>query len=126
MKKIIVAAIVIAISSGLVWKISQKSSDKPSASTANKQSPAPSTQTKIDDEALKNALNLFAEEKKKGTDFSSGPCLGLVAPDWVLDIAHNPRQPIDDKEENQCAEFRNQQAKHFIELDPDGRLIRAE
>ncbi|MBI4038012.1 hypothetical protein HY382_03135 [Candidatus Curtissbacteria bacterium] len=82
--------------------------------------------TKIDDEALKNALNTYAKAKASGTDFSNGPCLGAVAPDWVLDIAHNPRQTVDDKEENQCAEFRNGQVKHYIELDPDGKLIRAE
>lgn len=81
--------------------------------------------TRIDDEALKNALNLYAEQKKKGTDLSNGPCLGAVAPDWVLDIVHNPRQVVDDKEENQCREFREGKARHFIEFDPDGKLIRA-
>jgi len=83
------------------------------------------SETNISDEALKNALNAYAQAKQKGTDLTSGPCLGIVAPDWVLDIAHNPRQKIDDKEENQCPEARSGQARHFIELDPDGKLIKA-
>lgn len=82
--------------------------------------PTPSTQ----DTALKNALNLYAQKKSAGADFSNGPCLGLVAPDWVTDIAHNPRRSIDDDPKNQCADFINGQAHHFIELDPDGKLIK--
>jgi hypothetical protein len=44
----------------------------------------------------------------------------------VADIAHEPRQPVDDEPANQCARFRNGEAHHFVELDPDGALIRAE
>lgn len=82
--------------------------------------PSPSTQ----DIALKNALNLFAQKKSAGTDFSAGPCLGLVAPDWVADIVHNPRQKVDDDPKNRCADFITGRAHHFIELDPSGELIR--
>ena len=78
---------------------------------------------KPEDEALKNALNLYITKKQEGVDFTNGPCLGKIADDWVLDIAHNPRQPVDNKRENQCADFREGRAHHFIELDPNGNLI---
>ncbi|GEM_PF-590072 len=84
--------------------------------------PTPSLATQ--DTALKNALNLYAQKKSAGADFSNGPCLGLAAPDWVADIAHNPRQKSDDLPENQCKDFLDGNAHHFVELDPDGKLIR--
>jgi len=88
--------------------------------------PSPTPQTfSGTDEILKNALNLYLEKKREGLDMSSGPCLGKIAEDWVLDIAHNPRQAIDDKPQNQCADFREGKARHFIELDPEGKLIRS-
>lgn len=78
----------------------------------------------VKDEALKNTLNLYTRARQEGVDFSNGPCLGIVAPDWVADITHNPRQPLDDEPENQCADFREGRVHHFIELDLDGKLIR--
>lgn len=80
---------------------------------------------KGNEEMLKNALNLYAKKKQEGVDFANGPCLGKIADDWVLDIAHNPRQTVDDKAENQCADFRTGSAHHFVELDPNGNLITA-
>lgn len=78
-----------------------------------------------DDQILKDALNLYIEKKEAGVDFSNGPCLGKVANDWVLDIAHDPRTDIDDNPKNQCVDFREGKVKHFIEFDPEGKLIRA-
>ena len=78
-----------------------------------------------EDEILKNALNLYIQKKQAGLDFTNGPCLGKIADDWVLDIAHNPRQPIDDRSQNQCPEFLDGSSHHFIELDPSGNLIRS-
>lgn len=78
------------------------------------------------EDAFKNALNLYIQKKQEGLDMSNGPCLGKVADDWVLDIAHNPRQPIDDEPQNQCRDFINGNINHFIEMDPDGNLIRSQ
>ncbi len=75
------------------------------------------------DDVLKAALNLYIVKKQAGVDFKNGPCLGLIASDWVLDIAHSPRIAADDKPENQCPQLKNGQAHHFIELDPDGKLL---
>lgn len=81
---------------------------------------------KGNEDAFKNALNLYIQKKQEGTDMTNGPCLGKVSEDWVLDIAHNPRQPIDDKPQNQCQDFKDGKVKHFIEFDPDGKLIRSQ
>ena len=41
------------------------------------------------------------------------------------DVAHDPRQAVDDDPANQCAAYRSGEAHHFVELDPDGRFIRS-
>lgn len=114
--------VIIALAAFFIWKIQNKKQ----TNTAPSLSPQTAEKSdRINDEAFKNALNAYVKAKQEGTDLSDGPCLGIIAPDWVLDIAHNPRQPVDDKEENQCPQYRSGQAKHFIELDPEGKLIRA-
>lgn len=76
--------------------------------------------------AINQANHLYRQEKEKGRDFSNGPCLSdALMPNWVLDIAHSPRLPIDDKRENQCPGFFEGRTQHFVELDPEGNLIRA-
>ncbi|MGH3031972.1 MAG: hypothetical protein ACRDNE_14655, partial [Gaiellaceae bacterium] len=67
-----------------------------------------------------------AEAEAERVDFSRGPCLGVVLEGWVADVAHDPREDVDDEPENQCAAYRSGEAEHFVELDPDGNLIRAE
>jgi len=79
---------------------------------------------KGNEDAFKNALNLYIQKKQEGVDMENGPCLGRVAEDWVLDIAHDPRVAADDKPQNQCQDYVNGKVKHFIELDPSGKLIR--
>jgi hypothetical protein len=46
-------------------------------------------------------------------------------PGWVADIAHDPRQEIDNDPANQCQNFLSGEAQHFVELDPEGNLIQA-
>ena len=60
-------------------------------------------------------------------DLSSGPCLLDPVPenaDWVCDVAHSPREAADELPENQCGSFRKGEARHFVEVSPDCRLIR--
>ena len=59
-------------------------------------------------------------------DFAAGPCLGVVVAGWVADVAHDPREAVDDRPENQCEAYRSGEADHFVELDPAGQVIRAE
>lgn len=95
-----------------------------SACAKTAQSPVSQEQAASQDEALKNALNVYSQKRDQSVDLTNGPCLGIIANDWVLDIAHNPRQDIDDKSENQCPDFKEGRAHHFVELDPDGKLIK--
>lgn len=61
-------------------------------------------------------------------DLSNGPCLLNPVPefpDWVCDVAHQPRQnEIDNKPENQCSEY-GKTANHFIEVDPNCKFIKS-
>lgn len=84
-------------------------------------------QAKTDAErATEEAKKVFAEMKAAGVDMSRGPCLSNeIIPDWVADVAHWPRQTVDNKPENQCPAYREGRAHHFVELDPEGNFIRA-
>lgn len=120
---IALAAIIIAIFLLVAYlAFFQKKAVAPTNFTVPVSSPSAS-ETKLEDDILKNALNLYIAKKQQGVDFTNGPCLGKIADDWVLDIAHNPRQPVDDKPENQCEDFSMGRAHHFIELDENGNLI---
>lgn len=83
--------------------------------------------TKSDiDVAVNQAKYLYEMEKSKDKDFSSGPCISnALMPDWVADVAHSPRQTIDDLAANQCPAYLEGRARHFVELDLEGNLIKA-
>lgn len=91
-------------------------------------SPPPNTATEGEIEtAVNQARHLYTQRKEGKMDFSEGPCISnALMPGWVVDIAHRPRQSIDDLPQNQCAAFLEGRAKHFVELDPEGDLIRAQ
>jgi hypothetical protein len=79
--------------------------------------------------AVPEAMTAYVEARNAGTDLSDGPCIAEQLPgldDWVADVAHDPREDVDDDPANQCERYRNGEASHFVELTPQGRLIRAE
>jgi hypothetical protein len=76
------------------------------------------------EKAIELAQQAYQEALARGDSLSRGPCLGVIMPGWVVDIAHKPRQNIDDRPENQCAAVRMGEAGHFVELDPQGNVIR--
>jgi hypothetical protein len=77
------------------------------------------------DSAINQAQLTYASKKQTGADLTDGPCLtNALQKDWVLDLVHNPRQPIDDLPQNQCSAYLQGQAKHFVELDLNGDLVR--
>lgn len=77
------------------------------------------------DVAINQAERIYKEARENRVDLSSGPCLSnALTPGWVADIVHNPRETIDDLAENQCPAYTNGTAKHFVELDLEGNLIR--
>lgn len=87
----------------------------------------PQPLSKIEIETATNqARHLYQQEQEKGRDFSNGPCISdALLPNWVADIAHNPRLPIDDLAQNQCPGYLEGRTQHFVELDTEGNLIRA-
>jgi hypothetical protein len=80
---------------------------------------------KADEETIRLAEQAYADAKARGVDMARGPCLGVIKPDWVADVAHDPREDVDDRPENQCRAYREGDADHFVELDPDGNFIRS-
>jgi hypothetical protein len=81
------------------------------------------------DQAIKIAGLVYNNARGHGVDFANGPCISErmpQMPDWVVDVAHDPRQPVDDEPANQCASFREGRTHHFVELTLGGRLIRAQ
>ena len=79
--------------------------------------------------AVAAAKKVFQEENLGPAELAQGPCIAETLPglgDWVVDVAHDPRRAVDDKPQNQCERFRAGDAAHFVELDPQGKLIRAQ
>lgn len=79
--------------------------------------------------AVDEAQAAFRQAQASGQDLSSGPCISESLPslpDWVADIAHDPREPVDDVQANQCSRYSSGEAHHFVELAPDGTLIRTQ
>jgi len=66
----------------------------------------------------------LCQSKINTQDLNNGLCLGLIDDGWVCDVAHNPRQAIDNLPENQCIDYREGRARHFVEVDPECKIIR--
>ena len=78
-----------------------------------------------DPETVRLAKQAYARAKARGVNMARGPCLGVIKPGWVADVAHDPRRDVDDEPANQCAAYREGDADHFVELDPEGKFIRS-
>lgn len=81
------------------------------------------------DQAIAGAERAYQKAVARGERLDSGPCIAEELPglaDWVADVAHDPREDVDDEPQNQCHRYRDGDASHFVELTPDGELIRAE
>jgi len=81
------------------------------------------------DRAVAAAEKVFQQAQASGVDLSRGPCVSESLPGlsgWVADIAHDPREDVDDEPENQCQRYRDGEADHFVELTPEGEAIRVE
>jgi hypothetical protein len=81
------------------------------------------------DRAVAAAQSAYDRAVERGEDLDSGPCIAEALPelsDWVADVAHDPRADVDHDPDNQCRRYREGEASHFVELTPQGELIRAE
>jgi hypothetical protein len=91
--------------------------------------PSGQNQTQVP-EYVQMCLNSCNNTRNAG-DFAAlelGVCLLdriPIEPDWVCDVAHSPRQPVDDNPNNQCQSYLKGETKHFVEVSPECKLIRA-
>ena len=77
--------------------------------------------------ATARAKEFYNALQAQGEDVANGPCLSEnLTSGWVADLVHNPRIAADDEPANQCANFRNGTAKHFVEIDLSGNFVRAQ
>jgi hypothetical protein len=89
-----------------------------------------STLSSEGDVIISDCVSLCQHAKEANINLSQGPCLSDGNPewrhvDWVCDVAHNPRKSVDNLPENQCKEFREGKAHHFVEVTPECEFIRA-
>lgn len=84
--------------------------------------------------AINKCTQLCEDALARGIDLSAGPCLSDNNPEWdvekwVCDVAHSPREEIDNLRENQCDEWWEAHSAgrevHFVEVDPSCNFIRA-
>lgn len=79
----------------------------------------------IYDKAVNQARAVYKDKRAVGTDFSNGPCISNnLFPEWVADTVHRPRVDSDNLPKNQCLEYLEGRAKHFVELDLEGNVVR--
>jgi hypothetical protein len=86
------------------------------------------TPTSDKDKAISECKQECKDKLEANLDLSNGPCLLDPVPnlpDWVCDVAHEPRQSVDNQPENQCSSFREGKAHHFVEVDTNCELIRS-
>lgn len=87
------------------------------------------TSISVEERAKEACIKECKNRMNSGIDLSKGPCLSdndvnWMIEDWACDIAHNPRQEIDDLIENQCNAYIEEKVHHFVELDPNCNIIR--
>jgi len=80
------------------------------------------------DLATSRCVELCLKSLGESIDLSGeGPCLSNeIATGWVCDVVHNPRVSlIDDKTQNQCNSYIDGEIIHFVEVDPECKVVRA-
>lgn len=77
------------------------------------------------DTAVNQAQHFYQIKKLDGDDFRDGPCISNnLMPGWVADVVHTPRASSDNLPENQCPAYVTGTAKHFVELNMEGQVVR--
>ena len=86
------------------------------------------TMHKQSNDPVQLCIQLCMKARQQGINLSNGPCLSDImqynSSEYVCDVAHWPRQSIDNNPNNQCKEYRQGLKKHFVEVTPDCRFIR--
>jgi len=88
--------------------------------------PVPEEALPVGGESPGDACVALCEEKlAAGVNLSNGPCLSNnIIPEWVCDVAHSPRQDVDNDPVNQCPEY-GRSASHFVEVTLECKVTRA-
>ncbi|VVB75654.1 Uncharacterised protein [uncultured archaeon] len=84
------------------------------------------TKSGLDDAKVNATITCIGLCKKAVDDNVSlvnGPCIGRTQTDWVCDVAHSPREAVDNLPANQCADYANGLMHHFVEVDTNCQLI---
>jgi len=81
--------------------------------------PSSNKVSKAKELCIQKCLQIKAEQ-----DLNSECLDNEILTGWVCDVAHLPRQQVDNLPENQCSAYRRGQAKHFIEVTPECEFIR--
>ncbi len=83
------------------------------------------SQPGVDANALvEKCVSMCKSTRQTGENLSAGPCLSNNLSDgWVCDVAHWPRQAMDNDRANQCPSY-GKTANAFVEVDPNCRPIR--
>jgi hypothetical protein len=80
------------------------------------------------DRARYACIFLCKAARGEGMYLGDGPCLSTGTAwemeDWVCDVAHWPREEVDNLPENQCPDY-GVSASHFVEVSPECGFIRA-
>ena len=85
----------------------------------------PNAPKTTEQQAIDRCISLCLTENASGTNLSNGPCLSnKIIADWVCDVAHNPRQDMDNDPANQCSGFGVGSAHHFVEVSLDCEFIK--
>ena len=84
-------------------------------------------QAGVEGRAIMECQRLCNDLLAGGEDLGEGPCIGdadFSVAGWVCDVAHNPREDVDNQPENQCSAFRSGDRSHFVEVDPNCTYIK--
>lgn len=83
-------------------------------------------QVNVDEFMKQKAINLCIERcNEYEGNLTSGPCLdGDIINNWACDVAHNPREDVDNLITNQCEKYRNGDSEFFVEVDDNCELIK--
>ena len=76
------------------------------------------------------ALALYEQTKDDYSEskWDTGPCLGRINDEWVVDMVHNPMTDLDYDMDNQCEEYYDEDSeiKHYVLILMDGEVWRSE
>lgn len=127
MKKIIIILISIAVLLAACRTTPNGADTDTNTNDITAQTVLPPLPSEARSHVIGKCITLCQEALAAGKNLASGPCISDGTPfvdDWECDVAHYPRQPIDNQPENQCADFRSGTANHFVEVNENCNLIK--